>query len=91
MESTVPLLCSARGGYPGRSSPFSRYSTPFSLSNLKNSLKASGSVMSIVDAAEKFNVLQSLDRCAAMPIRPVVRLIGQRGHGQHSSIDTKYR
>src|SRR4051812_4397982 len=58
--------------------PTTRYLTPWKRSNLKNSLKSSGSSISIVHPAKKLGISDAFGRGARAPILLVTRLVEKR-------------
>jgi len=71
-----------------RHTPTITYSTRFSSSSLKNSLKSLGRVV-IVALPHLFDGRQPLCWRLRLPVRPVVGLIGQRGHRKGRSIQRR--
>ena len=69
--------------------PTITYLTSFSSSSLKNSLKSLGRVVVIVELPQLFDGRQPLCWRLRLPVRPVVGLIGQRGHRKGRSIQRR--
>lgn len=57
------------------------------LSKLKNSLKSGGSVMSIVDPAQDFDMTQALFRHAREPVDFLFRVVEERRDGESRLVE----
>jgi len=64
--------------YPTAYPAMSRYSTLWSLSDFKNSLKSSGSSVAIVYPAQCLDMLEALMRRSGLPVCVLVQIVEQR-------------